>query len=268
MSPEPILFFIISSSCCCLSSFHWLWDKDKKYSFCFSPLIVSYPFSGCFHKSLSGSITLWSSPTSNTLAASPLLICFSHDPFPGQRKLEKNKHRLWRGYLRFLTLLTSCLDFGGQHVIFHAWDQKTGDPLQFCMGFSFLIFPPKLQEHMLSHVDSSTRHSLPNPLCFWLRDSSKCSLNVFPLAKPGEASARLFSAMADGHMDVWFLWSFFVVCLTQRFKISDVLFQSVVHPYGSWFNTRRFFLSDMGIAVCWQNTTEMYLINGVPFWHS
>lgn len=80
------------------------------------------------------SVLLWSSPTSDTLAASPLLIWFSHDPFPGQGKLGETKHSdSGEVILRFLTLLTSCLEFVGQ-LSFFLKTTGISDPLQFCFS--------------------------------------------------------------------------------------------------------------------------------------
>lgn len=49
-------------------------------------------------------------------------------------------------------------------------------------------------------------------------------------------------------MDCWFIWSFFVMCcLTQRFKIYAIFFQSMVYLCGSWF-----LLWDMETTAYWQ----------------
>lgn len=122
------------------------------------------------------SVLLWSSPTSDTLAASPLLIWFSHDPFPGQGKLGETKHSdSGEVILRFLTLLTSCLEFVGQLSFFFK-------PLGSVILCNFFFFPCQLQANTLSHVDSSTRSS--KQTTFRLYDSSKYSLNVYPLVRP------------------------------------------------------------------------------------
>lgn len=116
------------------------------------------------------------SPTSDTLAASPLLIWFSHDPFPGQGKLGETKHSdSGEVILRFLTLLTSCLEFVGQLSFFfkNHWDQWSSAILFFlasCKPTHFHMWIPVL--------------GAPNRLRFRLYDSSKYSLNVYPLVRP------------------------------------------------------------------------------------
>lgn len=64
---------------------------------------------------------------------------------------------------------------------------------------------------------------------------------VFPLAEV--QVPNYFQARSDGRL----VYMVFLrhVCLTQKFKISDVFFQIVVRPHGSWFLSGRRLLWDM-----------------------
>lgn len=127
---------------------------------------------GRFHKGFSRPVTLWSSPTSNTLTASQLLIWFSHDPFSGRRKSQINKQRLWRSYFKVPDSAHFLPTFWwATCYFFYHWDQKA---VILCDS----TFPPRC-------TCGFQELFTPNP-CFSLCESSKCSLNIFPLLKRGK----------------------------------------------------------------------------------
>lgn len=168
-------------------------------------LFLSLPFfdnfSGRFHKGLSGSVTLWSSPTSNTLLLPHCLFGFPMTLSQARENLRK---------INIKTLERLFKVFHSAYFLPRFWWAT-------CY---FLPLDPEtsqIQANVLSHVDSRTSSSLPNPLCFYAYDSSKCSLNGFPLASGGQASARLFSGMVRWTPGLYGLSSSCVWLIDYRF---------------------------------------------------